>query len=109
MNRFVENASKIFETATVARSTGEAVSDLTIIVGADGAIRMISDCDWPLDSLQAHHGAGALYRVSQRGNTVRVEGRTDSQSCVIEALKPKQVVRQLLGGAVAAPRYLLTA
>jgi hypothetical protein len=69
---------------------------MTILITAEGGIRMVADSDWPLDSLQAHHGAKMAYRVSQSATVVRVEGRADSRTCLFETAKPERAARLLL-------------
>ena len=65
---------------------------------------MIAGADWPLDSLRAHHGAEAAYRV-QRGPTgVRVEARNAGTSCLLMADRPERVLRPPVGDF---PRYLM--
>jgi hypothetical protein len=91
VSRFAEQAEDIFRAAESAGSP----SDLTILIGPEG-IRMISDSDWPLDSLLWHHGATTAYRVSERGGSVRVEGREGGTRCVIEKSKPERIARLLL-------------
>ena len=71
---------------------------MTILIGADGAIRMCAESDWPLDSLVTHHGARAGYRVTGRDGAVRVEGREGARTCVIETRTPAHVARLLLAG-----------
>src|SRR5262245_9621692 len=72
---FVENAQRIYETAASAGGAELESGDLSILIGADGAIRMLMGSDWPLDSLEAHYGAKAAYRVSRHENQVQVEGK----------------------------------
>lgn len=69
---------------------------MTILIGADGAIRMWSESDWPLDSLVLHHGARAGYRVSGHNGTVRVEGREGPRRCLLETRTSAQIARLLL-------------
>jgi hypothetical protein len=69
---------------------------MTILIGADGAIRMCTESDWPLDSLVLHHGARAGYRVTGRNGAVRVEGREGQQTCVLETRSQAHVARLLL-------------
>lgn len=104
MSLFLENAQRLFETATTVTGTGES-TDYAILVGADGAIRMVAGCDWPLDSLRRERDAQVVYRVSDRNGRVRVEGRSGRQSCLLETERPAAVARRLLAGQ---PRYLLT-
>ena len=92
---FLENAERIFETAASAQGELEC-SDLAIVIGQDGNIRMLMGSDWPLDSLQAHHGAMAAYRVSRSGSQVRVEGKSPTGSCVLQSEPVSSVARRLL-------------
>jgi len=81
---------------TAAESAGSC-SHMTILIGHEGAIHMIADSDWPLDSLTWQHGAKTAYRVSEQSGSVRVEGREGSRTCTMESAKPMQVARFLLG------------
>lgn len=83
----------ILEAAEAAGSS----SNITILINQEGAIHMIADSDWPLDSLTWHHGAKTAYRVSEQSGSVRVEGREGMRTCVMESAKPMQVARFLLG------------
>jgi hypothetical protein len=80
-----------------AAEAAGSCSDMTILIGHDGALHMIADSDWPLDSLTWHHGAKTAYRVSERSGSVRVEGREGQRTCLLESAKPMQVARFLLG------------
>jgi hypothetical protein len=95
---FLENAAGIFEVAEQAGRDPNA-SDWSILVGAEGAIHMIAASDWPLDSLQAHHGAQMAYRVSQHAGSVRLEGRAGARTCLFEAAKPDGAARLLLANS----------
>ena len=105
MSSFVDNAVQILDAAENAVRSGHIPSDMTILISAEGGIRMVADSDWPLDSLQAHHGAGMAYRVSQRASMVRVEGRAGSRTCLFETEKPERAARLLLNHS---PNYNLT-
>ena len=103
---------QILDAAESALQSGQTPTDMTILISAEGGIHMVADSDWPLDSLQSHHGAKMAYRVSQNASHVRVEGREQSRTCVFETMKPERAARILLGGALgigAAPSLLLTA
>jgi len=100
---------QILDAAESAVQAGHTPSDMTILITAEGGIRMVADSDWPLDSLQLHHGAKTAYRVSQNADVVRVEGRENSRTCVFETAKPARVARLLLNSTPAfwaAPRLL---
>ena len=104
MSRFVDNAVQIFDAAENAVRSGHTPSEMTILISAEGGIRMVADSDWPLDSLQAHHGARMAYRVSQCASMVRVEGRAGSRTCLFETEKPERAARLLLN---QSPNYNL--
>lgn len=107
MSRFVENAVNLLDAAESALESGNTPSNFTILITSEGAIRMIADSDWSLDSLQDHHGARMVYRVSERSARVRVEGRAGSRTCLFETAKPGRAARLLLDGMNRCPAYLL--
>ena len=96
MGRFLDNAENLLQAAESAREAGPVESDWTILYVPEEGIRMIAGNDWPLESLQAHYGAGMVYRVQQQESTVKVEGRAGSRACLLESEKPKAVARRLL-------------
>jgi hypothetical protein len=98
VSRFLDNAAQILEAAESAVQSGHAPTNMSILITTEGAIRMVADSYWPLDSLQSHHGAKMAYRVSQNASLVRVEGRADSRTCLLETVKPERVARLLLNG-----------
>ena len=102
MRAFAENAASLLDAAECAVRSGDTPSHLTILLGCEGGIRMIADSDWPLESIQAYHGASTAYRVTQGGGNVRVEGRDGSRTCVFESPKPSQAARLILSGTVSA-------
>ena len=107
---------QILNAAESAAGSGHSPSDMTILMTPQG-IRMIAGSDWPLESLQLHHGAEMAYRVSQSAVIVRVEGRAGSRTCLFETVKPEQAGIEVKGigeamggvdthysGAVTEPR-----
>ena len=98
MSRFVDNAVEILNAAESAVQSGHTPSDMTILITPQGGIHMLADSDWPLESLQAHHGAEMAYRVSQSAIIVRVEGRAGSRTCLFETEKPERAARALRHG-----------
>ena len=101
VSAFVENAANLLDAAECAVRCGDTPSHLTILLGCEGGIRMIADSDWPLESLQAHHGASMAYRVVRGPQNVRVEGRDGRRTCVFESPKPAQAARLLLSGTIS--------
>jgi hypothetical protein len=102
----LRNAERIFETAASVEGAELESGTLSILIGDDGAIHMLMGTDWPLESLQSHHGASAAYRVSRTGSQVRVEGKSRTSSCVLESESAAAVARRML---TDSPRYLLAA
>ena len=103
MTGFLDNAQRILETA-VSAGDNAGTESLAILIGADGGIHMVMGSDWPLHTLQAHHGASAAYRISRSGAQVRVEGKSRTGSCLLQSEPPASVARRLLADR---PRYLL--
>lgn len=99
VGRFVENAVMLMDAAESAIETGHTPSHITILLGCEGGIRMIADSDWPLDSLQAHHGASSVYRISQTQQKVRVEGREGARRCLFESPATMRAAKLILSGA----------
>jgi len=100
VSRFAHQAQDLLDAATAA-AHGEACTEMTILIGADGGIRMCAESDWPLDSLAREHGARAAYRITGRDGVVRVEGRANGtdglQRCVLQSESTARMARMLLG------------
>ena len=92
-----DHAREIMDAAESASRQGQVCSEMTILIGPQGSIRMVADSDWPLDSLVWHHGAQSAYRVSERTGSIRVEGRDGTRRCLLESSSPARVARFLLG------------
>jgi len=92
-----EQARSILDAAESASRNGQACSEMTILIGPEGNIRMVADSDWPLESLARHHGAQSAYRVSEETGRIRVEGRDGMRRCVLESAAPARIARLLLG------------
>ncbi|MFN3322929.1 MAG: hypothetical protein ACK5AZ_05495 [Bryobacteraceae bacterium] len=108
MNRFLDQAASILDVAESAAEAGHTPSEITVLIGPDGRINLVADSDWDLGALLYERGSAMAYRVSSsREGAVRVEGRSGSQSCRIEAEPAGQVARRLLSKPLAYP--LLTA
>ena len=72
-------------------------SEMTILIGPEGNIRMVADSDWTLELLARHHGAQSAYRVSEETGRIRVEGRDGMRRCVLESASLARTARLLLG------------
>jgi hypothetical protein len=96
VSAFLENARSLFEAAENVLASGEAPSEMSILVGVEGGIRMIANSDWPLDRLRAHHGAEMAYRVTGSTGRVAVEGRAARSSCHFETADPQAAAKMFL-------------
>jgi hypothetical protein len=100
---FFDDAYAIFEAAEAASRSGQRLSDTTVLIGPDGAIRMLAGSDWPLERLAAERGAERAYRVGEAGGRVTLEARSGSRTCRLESQSPNRVARELLGFSPVPP------
>jgi hypothetical protein len=96
VSHLAEQARNILDAAESASMHGQICSDMTILIGPEGSIRMVADSDWPLDSLARLHGAESAYRVSERTGSIRVEGHDGTGRCLLESVTPSRTARLLL-------------
>ena len=61
-----------------------ADGETAILIDRAGGMRMLDPCGWSLPALSAEYGASAVYKVERRGTTVRVEGWSGGQRCLIQ-------------------------
>jgi hypothetical protein len=87
MDAFLRNAGQILETAAEAQAADGLVSppsEYLIAISREGSIRMMADAaGWSLLALAAEHGASAVYRVTRRPRSVRVEAWSAGRTCVL--------------------------
>ena len=88
MDELLENGQSLLEAAGAARRAGGSEGVLSVLIGPGGAIRTFESSDWPLESLAREHGARLAYRVSHRRGVVRVEGRGQGRTLVLEQTLP---------------------
>ncbi|MDQ2900212.1 MAG: hypothetical protein M3Y07_10470 [Acidobacteriota bacterium] len=104
MSQFLDQARHLWDVAGAAAASGAPDAAHTILIHPENGIRVVSDSDWPLDSLQAFHGARTAYRVTCSQGRTRVEGRTRGQSCVLVTDTAGAVARRML---IDRPAYLV--
>ena len=92
VSRFLNDAEQILAAAGVASEPEIAI----LIHGRRGIHLIAGKGDWPLESLLAESGAGAAYRVRSKDGEVLVEGRSQSESCILRKRTPGMVMRDLL-------------
>lgn len=95
----MENAERLLSAAENAMHSGQTTSEMTILISPEGGIHMVSDSDWPLESLQLHHGAQMAYRVTRQDEKVCIEGREGSRKCRFESEDGRRTARLLLSGS----------
>lgn len=88
MDAFLRHAGEILETAAEAQAAegllAAGSSEYLIAVLRAGSIRMVADAgSWSLPALAAEHGASAVYRVTRRPRSVRVEAWSAGSTCVL--------------------------
>jgi hypothetical protein len=86
VSRFLEDAGQIFETASAA-SSEDAPANMAILIDAAGALRIVDAAGWRPDTLQAHYGARTVYQVTRTAGSVKVAGRSGSQTCTLETAR----------------------
>jgi hypothetical protein len=97
---FWTDAESIFETARQASQCGAPDCDLAILVGAQGGVRMLDAAGWASASLLAEHGAKIIYRITRQRGSVRLEGRSGAETCLLRSESPAETARRLLTGAI---------
>jgi len=111
MDALLRHAGQILETAAEAQEAGGPLghpSEYLIAVLRVGSIRMIADAGgWSLPALAAEYGASAVYRVTRRPSSVRVEAWSAGGTCVLTRELPAQHARRATPPALIAPHALL--
>jgi hypothetical protein len=101
VQRFLDDAQRIFEAAQTVSAAGQAVTEFTVLIGQEGGIQVVADSDWPLERLRAERGAWSAYRVAERHGRLSVEGSRGHQVCRLESESPRQTARRLLNATPA--------
>ena len=96
MDRFLDNAARIFEGGQSAVQAGCSTSAWTVLLAREGGIRMVADSDWPLDSLARESGAEMAYRVSVNASRILVDGISHGRRCALQSEPPEAIFRRLL-------------
>jgi len=78
VSAFLQQAEDILEIAMAA------AGDVAILIDRAGGMRMLDPSGWSLPALGAEYGASAVYKVERRGTTVRVEGWSGGQRCLVQ-------------------------
>lgn len=77
---------------------------MTVVIGVEGGIHILTQNDWPLERLREERGARMAYRVEHTGGRVAVIGSTGASTCHLETERPRMAMQEILRDN---PRYLL--
>ena len=80
MSAFLRRAEDILDTAF----EGDADQDVLILIDRQGGMRILDSCGWTLPAVTAEYGASAVYHVERRRGTVRVEGLSGAERCLLQ-------------------------
>ncbi len=103
MGAFWTDAASLLETAGRASQSGSPDCDWAILIGPDGGIHVLEAAGWTLSGLLAQHGARTVYRVTRQCGSVRLEGRSGADACLLRSESPAAAARCLLYAAPCAP------
>ena len=88
VSAFLKHAEEIF---SAAQGGGLDDCEMSILVSREGSIHMLAGAGWELEPLRIHHGARAAYHVSRMGGGVRLDARSDEESCLFETRQSARV------------------
>jgi len=77
---FLQQAEDILDTAV----QGDSDQDIVIAIDRQGGMRLLDSAGWTLPAVAAEFGATAVYHVERRAGTVRVEGLSGSERCLLQ-------------------------
>ena len=89
-NPLLENAKRIFDVACAdAGDTADSeAQDFALLIRPDGGIHFVMNSAFSLEAAAIHAGARKAFRVTRSRDGVRVEGRSNSGSCILEKRNP---------------------
>jgi hypothetical protein len=95
VTELLRNAEAVLATAQAAGFTAEA-ERFCLLVGHDGAVRVIAGREWSEAGLEAEYAPAVLYVVERTQAAVRVLGRARGARCLLECDRRRGPVRPLL-------------
>jgi hypothetical protein len=100
MDALMTDAQELFASA----QAGSDTTDIAIVIGQSGGIRIVNAQGWELSSLQTEMGAQRVYRIRRGSGQVQLEGRSLTSQCSLKSEEPAMVARRLLSPRVTLPR-----
>src|SRR5580692_954971 len=88
MDRFFENAQRIFDVAVSAPNSER--QDFALLIRPDGGLHFVMESPFSLEAAAIHSGAESAYRITRSRDGVRVHGRSLLADCVIEQRNPRR-------------------
>lgn len=95
MSQFLTTAANLLDAAVAAHSVQAPAAGVTVLVDHGGGLTLLTQADWPLESLARERGAREAYRVHEGADRLFVEGRAGAKACLLSAAKPDEAARTL--------------
>jgi hypothetical protein len=107
VSAFLQQAEGILD---VAGAGAPGSREIAIVLSPQGSIRMLDSAGWSLPALSAEFGATAVFRVERRGHTLRVEGFSGLERCLLQRdIRTPHTAKPFRSGAGFYPRLVLQA
>ena len=88
MGAFLQRAEDILDTAFL----GDCDQDILIVIERSGGMRMMESAGWALPAAAAEFAAESVFHVRRCGATVRVEGLSGTERCLLQRKSPNTVL-----------------
>ncbi len=99
MDRFLQRAEEVLEVALMAE---DGAAESLILFDNAGGMRMLDAAGWSLNGLIGEFGAREIYRIERRNGTVRVEGWSPNQQCLLQRKSARQMLTECCPGILQA-------
>jgi hypothetical protein len=110
VSAFLRQAEEILEIAAAGNSESP---NTAIVIDRQGGMRMMDASGWTLPALSAEYGASSVFKVERRLGSVRVEGLSGSERCLLQRasaahnlLNTLPAVTRFQSGSTAAPAFV---
>lgn len=104
MNRFLQDAANILETASAAHEAGP--SDIAILIDQSNHLRIVDACGRGLSALRSEYQAATVYAVKRTANAVVVEAQQGTEQCIFKKTMGRNPLTDLLTGT-GIPHHLI--
>jgi hypothetical protein len=104
VNRFLQDAANILETASAAHDSGP--SDIAILIDQNNQLRIVDACGWELGALRREYQAATAYSVKRTTHAIVVEAQQGDEQCTFKKTLAPNPLTALLGG-IGIPNHLV--